>query len=63
LQYGRRTKVDFAHVIRGRVDENDLEAEVIIPVMDNLNTHKPASLCEAFEPAEARRPIARLETY
>lgn len=59
----RRTKIDFAHVIRELVDEDYSEAEVIVLVMDNLNTHKPASLYEAFEPAEARRLVERLEIH
>ena len=40
----RRTKIDFAHVLREIVDEDYSKAEVIVLVMDNLNTHKPASL-------------------
>jgi transposase len=59
----RRTKVDFAHAIRDMVDEDYPTAEVIVLVMDNLNTHKPASLYEAFEPAEARRLIEKLEIH
>ena len=35
----------------------------IVLVMDNLNTHHPASLYEAFEPAEARRIAQRLEVH
>lgn len=59
----RRTKIDFAHVIRELVDDHYADAEKIVLVMDNLNTHKPASLYEAFEPAEARRLIERLEIH
>jgi transposase len=59
----QRTKVDFAHVIREMVDKDYPDAEVIVLVMDNLNTHKPASLYEAFEPAEARRLIEKLEIH
>ena len=59
----RRTAVDFAHVLRDLVDKNDPEAEKIVLVMDNLNTHKPSSLYEAFEPAEARRILERLEIH
>jgi transposase len=59
----QRTKVDFAHVIREMVDADYPEAKVIVLVMDNLNTHKPASLYEAFEPAEARRLIEKLEIH
>jgi transposase len=59
----RRTKVDFAQVIRELVDEDYPEAETIVLVMDNLNTHKIASLYEAFEPAEARRLVEKLEIH
>jgi len=59
----RRTKIDFAHVVRELVEEHYPQAEKIVLVMDNLNTHKPASLYEAFEPAEARRLIERLEIH
>ena len=54
----QRTKVDFAHAMQWLVDRGYPEAEVMRVVLDNLNTHKLASLYEAFEPAEARR-IAR----
>ena len=59
----RRTAVDFAHVIRALVDVHYPQAATIVLVMDNLNTHKPASLYEAFDPAEARRLLARLEIH
>jgi hypothetical protein len=59
----RRTKIDFAHVMRDLVDELFPEAEKIIVVLDNLNTHTPASLYEAFEPAEAKRILDRLEFH
>jgi hypothetical protein len=59
----RRTAVDFAHLIREVVDEQYPQAEKIVLVMDNLNTHKPASLYEAFPPAEARRLLERLEIH
>lgn len=59
----RRTKIDFAYVVRELVDEHYPDAETIVLVMDNLNTHKVASLYEAFEPAEARRLIERLEIH
>jgi transposase len=59
----RRTKIDFAQVIRELVNEDYPEAEMIVLVMDNLNTHKPASLYEAFEPAEARRLVEQLEIH
>jgi hypothetical protein len=59
----QRTKVDFAQVIREMVDEDYPQAKAIVLVMDNLNTHKPASLYEAFAPAEARRLIEKLEIH
>jgi hypothetical protein len=59
----RRTAVDFAQVIRVLVDVQYPQAEQIVLVMDNLNTHKPASLYEAFAPAEARRLMERLEIH
>ena len=58
----RRTKCDFAVAIRDLVDSYPT-AEKIVLVMDNLNTHKPASLYEAFPPEEARRLIDRLEIH
>ena len=59
----RRTKTDFAEVIRELVDVHFPAADRIVLVMDNLNTHKPASLYEAFPPAEARRLIEKLEIH
>ena len=59
----RRTAVDFARVVRNLVDVHYPKAEKIVLVMDNLNTHKAASLYEAFEPAEARRILERLEIH
>ena len=59
----RRTAVDFAMVIRDLVDCAYADAEQIVLVMDNLNTHKLASLYEAFTPAEARRLAERLEIH
>jgi len=59
----RRTKVDFAHQMKWLVDERYPEAEMIRVVLDNLNTHKVASLYEAFEPCEARRIAKKLEFH
>ncbi len=59
----RRTKVDWAHCVRELVDVHYPDAECIVLVMDNLNTHTPASLYEAFPPAEARRIVERLEIH
>jgi len=59
----QRTKVDWAHQIKELVDERYPEAECIVLVMDNLNTHTPASLYEAFDPEEARRIANKLEIH
>ena len=59
----RRTAVDFAQVLRELVDEHVSPGREDVLVMDNLNTHKPASLYEAFQPAEARRLLERLEMH
>ena len=59
----RRTRVDFAHCIRDLVDVHYPEAEAIVLVLDNLNTHTPASLYEAFAPAEAKRLADKLELH
>ena len=59
----RRTAVDFAEVVRWLVEEVHPDAEAVVLVLDNLNTHKPASLYEAFEPERARRIIERLEIH
>jgi hypothetical protein len=59
----RRTMQDFAHQMQWLVDEGYPEATVIRVVMDNLNTHKPASLYETFAPAEARRLLKKLEFH
>ena len=58
----RRTKVDWAALIKSLVDEDYPDKRVVL-VMDNLNTHAPGSLYEAFEPAEARRIAERLEIH
>ena len=59
----RRTAIDYAHVLRDLADIHFPKAEKIVLVQDNLNTHTPASLYEAFEPAEARRIIERFEWH
>lgn len=56
----RRTDQDFAHQMRWLVDVAYPDAECIDLIMDNLNTHKPASLYETFPPAEANRILKRL---
>lgn len=59
----RRTMKDFAEVIRWVVEEMCEEAEKVVLVMDNLNTHRIASLYEAFPPEQARRIATRLEIH
>jgi len=59
----RRTATDFAEVVRWLVEEVHEEAEKVVLVMDNLNTHKMASLDEAFPPERARRIVERLEVH
>ena len=67
----RRTKVDWARVVKQLMDEDYPDQDRIVLVMDNpvsstgqvLNTHHPAALYEAFEPAEARRIAERLEVH
>ena len=59
----RRTCQDFAQVIKRLVDEQFADAEKIVLVMDNLNTHTPASLYAAFAPAEAKRLADKLEVH
>jgi len=59
----RRTKVDWAHCIKELVDVHYPHAEKIVLVLDNLNTHTPAALYEAFDPAEARRLLERVEIH
>jgi transposase len=59
----RRTAVDFARFVKGLVDGRYKDAEVVVLVMDNLNTHTAASLYEAFGPEEARRIARKLEIH
>jgi DDE superfamily endonuclease len=58
-----RTKVDWAHQIEELVEERYPKAERIVLVMDNLNTHTPASLYKAFDPEKARRLSEKLEIH
>ena len=58
-----RTRVDWAHQIKELVNVRYPDAERIVLVMDNLNTHTPASLYEAFPPAEAKRLAEKLEIH
>ena len=59
----RRTAVDYAHVLKEIADVDFSDAEKIVLVQDNLNTHKPASLYQAFPAAEARRLAKRFEWH
>lgn len=59
----QRCKTDWAQEIKQLVDEDFPDAEKIVLVCDNLNTHNISSLYEAFEPAEARRIWERLELH
>jgi len=59
----RRTKKDYAECLRKISDEMYPDADVIVLVQDNLNTHSPASLYEAFEPTEAKRLADRFEVH
>ena len=58
-----RTRGDWAHFIRDLVDGRYRDAERVVLVMDQLNTHGVASLYEAFDPAEAWRIAQRLEIH
>ena len=60
---GRRTAIDYAHALKDLADIHFPKAKKIVLVQDNLNTHKPASLYEAFPPAEARRLVERFEWH
>ena len=59
----RRTKMDWARVVQHLVDVDYPDRDRIVLVMDNLNTHRPSSLYQAFEPEEARRIVERLEIH
>jgi hypothetical protein len=59
----QRTRHDWAELIRELVDEQYPEAEKIVLVLDNLNTHSLGSLYAAFPPAEARRLTEKLEVH
>ena len=59
----RRTAIDYAHLLKDIADNLFAGTRTITLVQDNLNTHKPASLYEAFPPAEARRLVERFEWH
>jgi len=59
----QRKRVDFADIIRELCDDIYADADKIVLVLDNLNTHNVASLYEAFEPCEAWRLAEKLEIH
>lgn len=59
----RRTKLDWAYCMRDLVDVHFPDAECVVVVQDQLNTHNPAALYEVFPPAEAKRILDRLEFH
>jgi len=59
----RHTAVDYARVLKDLSDKHYPNAAKIVLVQDNLNTHKPASLYEAFPAEEARRLVERFEWH
>jgi hypothetical protein len=59
----RRTAKDFAEVLRWLAEEVHDDAEKLVLVTDNLNTHTPACLYEAFPAAQARRIAERIEWH
>ena len=59
----QRTKLDWAHKVRWLLDYQYPDAEKVLLVMDNLNTHNTSSLYEAFPPEEAFRLAQRLEIH
>lgn len=58
-----RTRIEWAQAVRELVDEGYPQADKIVLVMDQLNTHGPASLYEAFHPTEAKRIADKLEIH
>jgi len=59
----RRTKIDWAHKVRWLLNDEYPDAEKVVLVMDNLNTHSTSSLYEAFPPEEAFCLAQRLEIH
>ena len=59
----RRAAIDYAQVLKQLSDVQFARADTIVLVQDNLNTHAPSSLYEAFPPAEARRIAERFEWH
>ena len=59
----QRTKVDWAHFMKRLLDGPYVDAQKVVLVQDNLNTHVPSAFYEAFAPAEARRLVERIEWH
>ena len=59
----QRRRGDWAHLVRGLGDGRHKDAGKVVPVMDQPNIPSPASLCEAFPPAKARRIADKLEIH
>ena len=59
----QRTRADWAHFMKELLDVQYPDAECVVLVTDNLNTHSPASFYEVFEPKEARRLTKKLEIH
>jgi len=59
----QRTRLDWASQVKELLTVDYPDAETVVLVMDNLNTHDIASLYEAFEPAEAYALAQRLEIH
>ena len=59
----RHTAVDYAQILKDLSDKHFADATKIVLVQDNLNTHRPASLYEAFPAEEARRLVERFEWH
>jgi len=59
----KRRKVEWATVMKQLSDVRYPQAEKIIVVLDNLNTHTPSAFYETFEPEEARRLVERFEFH
>lgn len=59
----RRTAVDFARIVKDLLEVRYPHADKVVLVLDNLNTHKPAALYQAFEPAVAWRLLERLDIH
>ena len=59
----RRTRIDWAHEVERLLTVDYPDADRVVLVMDNLNTHTTGSLYQAFEPAKARELARRLEIH